>query len=141
MNDNNPSNTDHGRLVLTVRVATPEEAFDELEDRFAALDEGERPEPTHEVVLPSERDINRLLNPNNVELLRTIARESPASIRETARLVDRDVRQVHDNLKELEQLNLVRFERDGRAMRPVVWYDDIDVELPITEEDISGAPA
>lgn len=51
------------------------------------------------------------------------------------------MRQVHDNLNELERLNLVRFETDGRAKRPVVWYDDIDVELPITAEDRPSAPA
>lgn len=122
------------RTVLTVRVAPSEQVFDELEERFAALDAGERPAPKHEVVLHRERDLNRVLSPKNVELLRTIAREQPASIRETARLVERDVRQVHDNLTELAQLNLIRFETDGRAKRPIVWYDDIDVELPIADE-------
>lgn len=125
------------RTVLAVRVAAPDEVFDELEAQFAALDAGEQPEPKHEVVLSRERDLNRLLSPKNVELLRIIARERPTSIRETARLVDRDVRQVHDNLGGLERLNLIYFETDGRAKRPVVWYDDIDVELPITGEDSS----
>lgn len=135
MNDNTMTDDDRpDRTVLTLRVAPADEVFDELEERFAALDAGDRPEPKHEVVLHRERDINRVLSPKNVELLRTIAREHPASIRETARLVERDVRQVHDNLTELAQLNLIRFETDGRAKRPVVWYDDIDVELPIAEE-------
>lgn len=142
---NDETMTDTGdtpdRKVLTVRVATPDDVFDELEERFAALDAGERPDPKYEVVLNQEADLNRLLSATNVELLRTIARETPASIRETARLVDRDVRQVHDNLNELERLNLVRFETDGRAKRPVVWYDDIDIELPIASEQSSSAPA
>lgn len=129
------------RRTLTVRVGTPGDAFDELEERFAALDGHERPEPLFEVVLQREEDLNSLLRPTNVELLRTIAREEPESIRETARLVDRDVRQVHDNLTELERLNLVRLESEGRRKRPVVWYDDIDVELPISEADTSTAPA
>lgn len=143
MNDDTMTDTSDtaDRKVLTVRVATPDDVFDELEERFAALDAGERPDPKYEVVLNREADLNRLLSAKNVELLRTIARESPASIRETARLVDRDVRQVHDNLNELERLNLVRFETDGRAKRPVVWYDDIDVELPIAAEDGPSAPA
>lgn len=143
MNDDTKTDTGDtpNRKVLTVRVATPDDVFDELEERFAALDAGERPDPKYEVVLNQEADLNRLLSATNVELLRTIARETPASIRETARLVDRDVRQVHDNLNELERLNLVRFETDGRAKRPIVWYDDIDVELPIAAEPSSSAPA
>lgn len=135
-----PSNADD-QTVLTVRVDSPEAAFDELEQRFASLDADDRPEPLYEVVLQNEADVSRLLRPKNLELLRTIARETPASIRETARLVQRDVRQVHDALSHLNEMNLLRFETDGRAKRPVVWYDEIDVELRITDEDGTPAPA
>jgi len=94
----------------------------------------------YEVVLRDEDDIYRLLHPNSLRLLRVIAREGPSSIRVTARLVDRDVRQVHDELTALARLNLVYFETEGRAKRPMVWYDDIDVELPITREESATAP-
>ncbi|MFB6228854.1 MAG: transcriptional regulator [Halobacteriales archaeon] len=123
------------RTVLTVRVARPEAVFDDLAERFAALDAGEVPDPVYEVVLQREEDVTRLLRPANLELLRTIARSEPASIRETARLVDRDIHQVHDDITDLERMNLLRFENEGRAKRPVVWYDDIDVEVPITGDD------
>lgn len=143
MNEDTPTDATEPteRDVLTVRVGTPEDAFDELETRFAALDRGERPDPLLEVVLQNEEDLHRLLRPTTLNLLRTIAREQPASIRETARLVDRDVRQVHDDLRKLERFNLVAFEEEGRAKRPVVWYDDIDVELPIAEDGASRARA
>jgi predicted transcriptional regulator len=68
-------------------------------------------------------------------LLRTIARENPAGIRETARLVERDVRQVHRNLTELEALGLIDFETDGQSKRPTVWYDTIEVDLPLLDSD------
>lgn len=141
MNDNTETDTDDHRKVLTVRVASPDEVLDELEERFAALDAGEPPAPAFEVVLRQEGDLQRLLSENNVQLLRVIAREHPASIRETARLVERDVRQVHDNLRELARLNLLRFETVGQAKRPVVWYDEIDVELPIADGNSTIAPA
>lgn len=129
------------RVVLTIRIASTDAVFDELEERFASLDDGSRPEPMYEVVLQRETDLNRLLRSNTVELLRTIAREEPASIRETARLVDRDIKQVYDNLIDLEEMNLVRFHPDGRSKRPVVWYDEIEIELPISEDHPSSAPA
>lgn len=129
------------RRVLTVRVAPPEAVFDDLEERFAALDADEQPAPLYQVVLQREKDINRLLSPKNLKLLRTIARDEPESIRETARLVDRDIRQVHDDLTELERMNLLRFERHGRAKQPIVWYDDIDIEVPIAGDDGTPAPA
>lgn len=119
--------------TLTVRVSTPEAAFDALNERFASLDVGDRPEPLFEVVLQREEDLQRLLNPQNVKLIRTIARREPSCIRETARLVNRNAHQIHDDLHDLERMNLIAFEREGRAKRPTVWYDDIEIELPISD--------
>lgn len=118
--------------TLTVRVASPDDAFDDVADQLAAIDRGEEPEPLSRVTFQRETDLQRLLSPKNIELLRTIARESPGSIRELARLVDRDIRQVHDNLRDLESYGLVEVEQAGRAKRPTVWYDDIEIEIPIT---------
>ena len=72
-----------------------------------------------------------VVRPTTIELLRVVAREEPSSIREAARLVDRDVRQVHDNLWELGQLGLVEFDRSGRAHRPVVDYEGIEVSVDL----------
>lgn len=118
--------------TLTVRVASPSDAFDELEERFAALDRGEEIDPLYRVTFQREEDLQRLLSPKNIQLLRTIARESPDSIRALARGVDRDIRQVHDNLSELEAYGLVEIEDAGRSKRPSVWYTDIEINVPIT---------
>jgi predicted transcriptional regulator len=74
---------------------------------------------------------DRLCRPTSIELLRTVAREEPTSIREAARLVDRDVRQVHDNLWKLGELGLVEFDRSGQSHRPFVTYDRIEVEIDL----------
>lgn len=69
--------------------------------------------------------------PTTIELLRAIAREEPSSIRETARIVDRDVRQVHDNLWTLGEHGIVEFERDGRSRRPIVDFEKISVDVDV----------
>jgi predicted transcriptional regulator len=130
MNATDHTDTDATR-TLTVRVGSPADAFDGVADRLDALDRGEDPEPLCRVTFQREEDLGRLLSPKNIELLRTIARESPASIRELSRLVERDIRQVHDNLRELDAYGLVEFERNGRAKRPTIWYDDIEIDVPI----------
>jgi predicted transcriptional regulator len=48
-------------------------------------------------------------------------------------LVDRDVSQVHRNLTELAELHLLEFVEVGHAKRPVVWYDAIDIDLPLVD--------
>lgn len=45
--------------------------------------------------------------------------------------MDRDVRQVHRNLAELEALHLITLVEEGQAKRPRVRYDAIDIDLPL----------
>lgn len=102
-----------------------------LESALDALDSGEAPTPQFEVVYDDPADVHRVTRPKSLELLRAIVRHEPESIRETARLVDRDVSQVHRNLTELADLHLVELTDTGNATRPVVWYDAIDIDLPL----------
>lgn len=104
-----------------------------IEETLASLDRGETPPPYFEATFHDPDQLHRVTRPANLELLRTIAREAPESVRETARLVDRDVRQVHDNLAELEALGLIDMVEDGSAKRPTVWYDTIEVDLPLLD--------
>jgi predicted transcriptional regulator len=106
---------------------------DRIEETLRTIDDGERPDPYFEVTFHDADQLHRVTRPKNLELLRTIAREEPSGIRETARLVERDVRQVHRNLTELEELGLIDFETDGQSKRPTVWYDALEVDLPLLE--------
>jgi predicted transcriptional regulator len=115
----------------TLHVRFREESDDGLDEALAALDRGETPEPHFEVVYHDPADVHRVTRPKSLELLRAIVQHEPESIRETARLVGRDVSQVHRNLTELEELHLVDLIEDGQVRRPVVWYDAIDIDLPL----------
>ena len=106
---------------------------DRIEETLRAIDDGEQPEPYFEVTFHDADQLHRVTRPKNLELLRTIAREGPSGIREMARLVERDVRQVHRNLTELEELGLIDFETEGQSKRPTVWYDALEVDLPLLE--------
>jgi predicted transcriptional regulator len=66
-----------------------------------------------------------------IDLLQTIAREGPESMREAARLVDRDIKQVSKNLERLAEYDVVEFVEEGRSKRPLVPFDDIEVRLPL----------
>ena len=119
----------------TLHIRYREGSDDDLEDALAALDRGETPEPHLEVVYHDPADVHRVTRPKSLELLRAIVQHNPDSIRETARLVDRDVSQVHRNLTELEELHLVELVDDGQSKRPSVWYEAIDIDLPLVTPD------
>lgn len=121
--------------IMHIRFGTGN--TERVEETLAALDRGEEPEPYLERVYRDPETLHRVTRPKNLELLRVLATESPESIRETARLVGRDVRQVHRNLEELEELHLIEVEDNGpgKPKRPSVWYDEIAVELPLRPGD------
>lgn len=77
--------------------------------------------------------LGQVFTPRAIDLLQAIAQEEPASIREATRLVDRDIKQVSENLNRLEEYGIVEFVDEGRAKRPVVPYDEIDIQLPLRE--------
>lgn len=125
----NPDDESEKRVLHIYYEQGDEEGFIEA---LRSIDAGEEPGPHFEVVYHDMDDLKRATREKNVELLQAIAREEPASIRETARIVNRDVSQVHTNLKELESLHLIKFESGrGGAKRPYVWYDELDVHLPL----------
>lgn len=119
--------------TLIVRVGEDDRTRQETREWIAAAERGEDVEPHRVLNIEREEDVARILSAVNLELLRTIADEEPSSIRETAELVDRDVKDVHGNLTKLDTLNLIEFEQDGRSKRPVVPYDDIQLDI-----DLSG---
>ncbi|MFC7156181.1 hypothetical protein ACFQPA_12080 [Halomarina halobia] len=121
--------------TLTVRVEPVEQARDRIRARLEAIDQGAAPEDRSVLILKSEADLARVFSEKNMELIRTIAEHEPASMRETARLVGRGIAEVSANLNELEALGVIRFEQDGRSKRPVIWYDEIDVEIPLPTKD------
>lgn len=106
-------------------------------ERIRAAERGEPLEDADPVLnFDSYATLAKFLRETNLELLEAIRRAEPSSIRETASLVERDYREVHRNLTELESLGLVRFDGGGpgRAKQPVVEYDDLEIHVPIGNE-------
>jgi predicted transcriptional regulator len=98
---------------------------------LAAFDQGDGPDSRFELTYDDPADVHVVTRPKSQELLRALLQHEPRSIRGTARVVGRDVSQVHRNLTELEELGLVEFVEDGDAKRPTVWYDAVEVTLPL----------
>ena len=76
-------------------------------------------------------DLVDSLTPLRLELIQAIADHDPQSMREAARLVDRDVSDVHSDLKQLEVLGVLELEEGGPggAMQPVVPFDRIEMHI------------
>lgn len=71
------------------------------------------------------------LTPLRLELIRAIASETPESMRVAARLVDRDVTDVHSDLKHLDVLGILSLEEGGSSgvIHSIVPFDRIEVHI------------
>ena len=122
--------------TLHVRIGTSPDRSD-LEETFEAFDTaGEEPTRSADPTLSVEslETFGRIFRPTNLELLEAIAEHQPDSIRELARIVDRHPPDVLDNVTELADYGLIEFEEHGRSKRPVIWYDEIDADIPLSAE-------
>jgi predicted transcriptional regulator len=117
--------------TLHITVESTADFFEAARADIRAVAADEATEDRYVLSLPDEAALERLVRARNLELLRTIATAEPESVRELARQVDRDVKNVSTALADLEELGLVRFEQAGRAKRPIVWYDEIDIDIPL----------
>jgi predicted transcriptional regulator len=127
--------------TLVVTVQSTEEFHDDVRSALAALDDGESIDSPPTISFTSYDELMRTLTPRTLDLIEAIRREEPTSINETARVVGRDVKNVHEELGRLAQLGIIYFEEDGHRKRPVVWFDELVIELPFAPKAGDAAPA
>jgi predicted transcriptional regulator len=125
--------------TLTVRVESASDFHDRVERRLDAIESGNREggEPTLSVT--DDATLSRIFDETTLALLRAISTHEPGSMRETARLVDRDVKDVSRQLHELDEIGVVEIEDAGRSKRPVVPYDEIAVRFAVGDDRENAA--
>jgi predicted transcriptional regulator len=129
--------------TLVVTVTSSDEFHDDVTDGIEALERGDAVASTPTLSFTSYDELMATLTPRVLDLIEAIRRDEPGSINETARVVDRDVKNVHEELSRLAQLGIIFFEEDGQRKRPVVWFDDLVITLsfdPAAGDTATAAP-
>jgi predicted transcriptional regulator len=72
------------------------------------------------IIDPFSDDFFEVFTKKRMELIRTIMDEQPTSIRDLAQTVERDIKNVFDDLKLLHNFNIIDFEPQGRCKKPLV---------------------
>jgi len=131
------------KSTLVVTVKSSSEFHDGITDGIEGLEQGDAVDSTPTLSFTSYDDLMETLTPRVLDLIEAIRREEPASINETARVVDRNVKNVHEELSRLAQLGIIFFEEDGQSKRPVVWFDELVITLlfdPEADDTATAAP-
>lgn len=124
--------------VLLVTIASGDDLYDEGLDAIRALKDGKSIDEPAIITFPNEKMLGDVFNDRTYTLLRTIREEGPTSIRETADLVDRDKKNVHEELTTLEALGAISFEDDGYAKKPIFPYSDLIIKPFRSDENASA---
>lgn len=125
--------------TLLITVSSDEELYHSGVEMIDRLKRGESVQQPDTFAFPSVDLLFETFNPRTMTLLETITNAEPASIRETARLVDRDSKNVHEELTTLERLGIIHFEADGRSKKPIFPYEEIVITLPFDHDESSDA--
>lgn len=119
-----------------IRVEKNASYTDQILDTLGALDRGDDPELSEPVLsVESLATLGEILRPTNLAVLEAVAKHEPESIRALARILERAPGDVLANVNELEEVGLLRVEQHGQARRPVVWYDELDIDIPMHHDD------
>ncbi len=117
--------TENNTNVLLITVERDDGLYTEGLEAIQKLKDGESIDQPTTITFPDEKLLAETFNEQTYTLLNVIRDETPSSIRETARLVGRDKKNVHEELTTLDALDVVRFEQEGQSKRPIFPYDDL----------------
>lgn len=126
--------------TLVVTVKTSQQFHDDVTDAIETMERGESVDSTPTLSFTNYEELLKTFTATTLDLIDTIRREEPTSINEAARAVDRDVKNVHEQLIRLDSLNVIYFEdTGGQSKRPVVWFDELVVHVPFAGESNHAA--
>ena len=113
----------------------PPGVFDEyiewtsMDHALRAYQEGEDFEYLADEEMPLDSKQYEKLTPRRLELLDHLGKGLYRSINELAFIVGRDVKNVHSDLKTLEELGFISLTREGRRLIPELIVYEINIQL------------
>lgn len=137
MNKNSPEHAheppDDVEPPSTLRITSQpfEDHKESALDRAERWEQGE--EVPHVVNFQDASRLQRILTPRRLDLVRSLMDAPAESIRDLADRLDRDIRQVHDDVQVLSEYHIVHFREEGGAKKPYVPYNTVKIEVELSK--------
>ena len=122
--------------TLRIKIKSTDEVLAGFRDAFKAAESGRRMRRREGVYFTSIEAARNLLTPSRLVLLRAVRSDRPGSIYELAKLVNRDLKNVQDDLRLLARYGLVRMANGKgsgkrRVRIPHAVFDQIELRIVI----------
>jgi predicted transcriptional regulator len=106
-------------------------ALSEFVKTGEAIERGEKVKKETGLYFTSFEAFRKAMTPKRLELLHIIKIKRPSSINELARMAKRDIKNVAEDVKYLEQIGLIEKKEKDRKTAPVIIYDKIALEIAV----------
>ncbi len=117
------------RRKILISICSLEEFKKAVRKSFKDVESGkDSQDPIHRVFFTSEEDLFSTLSPKRMELLKYLKKNGPLSCRKLASELNRAYANVHEDVKQLMQLELVV--KNEEQLLCVPW-DEIDIAVPL----------
>lgn len=114
------------RIKIEIRPTT--QTLEEARETMKKVMKGEEVKKVKGLYFEDLESMRKVLTPKRLELLHQIKENSPSSLYELAKQLNRDLKNVTQDLEYLERLDLVKLKKtlQGRGKTtPLVGYDKI----------------
>jgi predicted transcriptional regulator len=116
---------------IKIGIKDMQSILDDFVKTGEAIERGETVKKETGTYFTSFEAFRKALTPKRLELLHLIKAKKPASINALARIAKRDVKNIAEDLKYLEQIGLIEKEETGNKIAPVINYDKLMLEIAV----------
>nr|MBI4156283.1 hypothetical protein [Candidatus Woesearchaeota archaeon] len=116
---------------IKITVSSLKESFEEDRKFFADIDNGIFKKYTPEINFESFKTYKKFLTPKRLELLKVIKLRKPKNIKELSEITKRDFKNIYEDVKILETLDLLKLKKSDSGLKPIVNYDEINMNIKI----------
>ena len=116
------------RRVLHIEISAPDESLRQFADVWHRAEEGGEVEPFYSVGFESMAELISTLTPKRWELIERLHHDGPMSIYALAKVLQRDYKNVHTDVKALSELEIIQETEDGKVSIP---WDEIEAHFKL----------
>jgi predicted transcriptional regulator len=116
---------------VKIEIRSLDNALKEAGEVFEKLSKGETVQKKTAIYFNNLKEMRKVLTEKRLELLKAIKDKKPASVYELAKMVNRDIKNVLQDLSYLQELGLVEITETRDKKIPHVGYDKIALEVAI----------
>lgn len=119
---------------LVVEIKSIEKGLKEAQDVMERLERGEQVQEKDVIYFTDIDLMRKVLTTERLRLLKVVKEEKPYSIRELARFLKRDLKNVNSDVKYLAEIGLLELDKETMGRRnvsPSVSFDKLSIEVVI----------